>query len=108
MLRNTSPIRLLLCSGEDEIPITAILNPMRERWSGVNAYRVYFGKLVAIVKVDSQPFPAGLKEVSLRSAPPIRLVARNMRGSKDLQAMLHTAKRSYENTISVRSARRSR
>ena len=93
---------------DERIPTTAMLNPMRERWSGVNAYRLYLGKLVAVVKVDSQPFPAGLKAVSLRSAPPIRVVARNMRGSKDLQAMLHTARRSYENTISVRNASRSR
>ncbi|MEI6714360.1 MAG: hypothetical protein WCO60_11455 [Verrucomicrobiota bacterium] len=96
------------CDEDESIPTTAMLNPMREQWSGVDAYRLYLGKLVAFVKVDHQAFPVGLKAVSLRSAPPIRLVARSMRGSKDLQAMLHTARRSHENTISVRNGRRSR
>lgn len=93
-------------SDEDEhIPTTAILDPRREKWSGVNAYRLYFGEIVAYIKVDSQPFPPGMSEISLRSAPPVRVVARDMSESKDLRAMKKTAQRSHENKTSFRNAR---
>lgn len=80
----------------EDIPTKAILDPSREKWSGINAYRLYLGETVAYVKVDAQPFPEGLKAISLRSAPPVRVVARMMAESKDLRAMTHTARRSHE------------
>lgn len=93
---------------EDEnFPTTAMLDPRRERWFGINAYRVYFGETVAYVKVDSQPFPPDLKAISLRSAPSVLVVSRAMSESKDLRAIRHTAQLSHANKLSSRSERRS-
>lgn len=80
----------------EDIPTTAILDPRREKWSGINAYRLYLGETVAYVKVDARPFPDRMRAISLRSAPPVRVVARTMAESKDLRAMTHTATRSHE------------
>ena len=90
---------------DNRIPTTAVLDPQREKWFGVNAYRLYFGEIVAYVKVDAQPFPPRMQALSLRSAPPVLVVARAMSESKDLRAMKHTVKRSYENKVGFRNAR---
>ena len=96
---------------DDElVPTKAILDPRRENWLGVNGYRLYLGETVAFVKVDARPFPAPLKASSLRSAPPVFVVARLMAESKDIGALRHTARRSHENklTFSSRRGRRTR
>lgn len=90
---------------DDSIPTTAVLDPRREKWFGVNAYRLYFGEIVAYVKVDAQPFPPRMQAISLRSAPPVLVVARALSESKDLRAMKHTVKRSHENKARFRNAR---
>jgi hypothetical protein len=79
------------------VPPTVILDPRRERWSGVNGYRLYLGENVAFVKVDAQPFPTELRIGSLRSPPPLLVVARSMANSKDLHVMKQTALRSHKN-----------
>jgi hypothetical protein len=90
------------------VPTTAILDPRREKWFGVNAYRLYLGETVAYVKVDAQPFPERMKAISLRSAPPVLVVARKMAESKDLRAMKHTVHRSHENKQTFASRRNHR
>ena len=87
-----------------DLPTTAMLDPRREKWFGINAYRLYFGETIAYVKVDAQPFPAKMRNLSLRSAPPVLVVAREMKESKDLRALKHTAKRSHENAAKFRVA----
>lgn len=79
------------------VPTTVLLDPRREKWFGVNAYRLYLGEIVAYIKVDARPFPPAMRLLSLRSAPPVRIVVRTMSESKDLQAVRHTAKQSHEN-----------
>ncbi|WP_375737729.1 hypothetical protein [Pseudomonas boanensis] len=91
----------------DHSPTTAILNPGREKWFGVNAYRLYLGETVAYVKVDAQPFPPELKAVSLRTAPPVYVVSRALSKSSDFRAMKHTVQRSHANKLSFGNARRS-
>lgn len=94
---------------EDEhIPTTAILDPRREKWFGVNAYRLYLGETVAYVKVDKRPFPSGMKAISLRSVSPVLVVTRAMSESKDLRAMKHTVQRSHKNKVDFRNMRSSR
>lgn len=85
---------------ERDVPTTAMLDPRREKWFGVNAYRLYLGETVAYVKVDQQPFPSPLRKVSLRSAPPVVVIARTMSESKDFRALKHTAKKAHENRLS--------
>ena len=75
----------------ESTPTTAFLDPAPERWNGVNAYRLYLGRIVAYVKVDARPFPVGLRHSSLVHAPALVIVERNMEKSKDLRAMRRTA-----------------
>ena len=70
---------------------TGILNPHRERWDGINAYRIYLGHLVAYIKVDRRPFMSPFDALSLRSAPPIWTLVREFAGSKDMAVMKRTA-----------------
>ena len=90
---------------DENVPTTAILDPRREKWFGVNSYRIYLGETIAYVKVDAQPFPARMKAVSLRSAHPVLVVARLMVESKDIGAMKHTVRRSHENKLAFSSRR---
>ena len=77
---------------EDEShPTTGMMNPHRERWGDVNAYRLYFGKVVAYVKVDKRNFSEPFAPLSLQAGPPCRIVNRRLSTSKDLKAMQKTA-----------------
>lgn len=91
------------------LPPTVILDPRRERWGSVNAvngYRLYLGESVAYIKVDAQPFPPELRARSLRSAPPVLVVARSMAHSRDLQVMKDTALRSHQNKQKLENKKR--
>lgn len=74
-----------------QVPGTALLNPHRERWDGVNAYRVYLGRVVAYIKVDKQPFTEPFASLGLRASGPCKLVTRELLRSNDLKAMRQTA-----------------
>lgn len=77
---------------EDEShPTTGMMNPHKERWDGVNAYRLYFGKVVAYVKVDKRNFSETFEPLSLQAGSPCRIVNRQLSTSKDLKAMRKTA-----------------
>lgn len=94
-----------------EEPITggvttaAMLDPYPERWDGVNAYRLYLGRVVAYVKVDKQPFRAPFANLSLQADGPCQIVSRNFAESKDLRAMKHTAVASAKNHAALRGRR---
>jgi len=95
------------CDEDESVPTTAMLDPRREKWFGINAYRLYFGETVAYVKVDRQPFPPKLKAIFLRSAPPVLVVSRTMSVSKEFRVLKHTAQRSHANKLNSRNGRRS-
>lgn len=78
-------------------PTTALLNPHRERWGSVNAYRIYLGKVVVHIKVDMRPFPEPFTSFSLRTGLPCRIISRKMAASKDLTAMRKTTVMSAQN-----------
>ena len=64
-----------------------IMDPFQERWSGINAYRFYFGKVLGYMKVDRRTIPHEFREIALGPDRPLVLVARNFEKSKDLRAM---------------------
>jgi hypothetical protein len=74
-----------------------LMDPFRERWNGVNAYRFYFGHVVAYIKVSNQGFTDPLRSISLLSQPLVTMIPRNFKASSDFAAMLHTAKLSQRN-----------
>lgn len=92
-------------AGEDFT--SAMLNPHPETLVGVTVYRLYLGPTIAFVKVDPGSFAGVVAEYSLRSAQRVTVVARDMAKSKDRQAMVKIAQRSYQNeTASGKASRR--
>jgi hypothetical protein len=69
-----------------------LMNPFREQWEDINAYRFYFGRVVAHIKVSNQQFSTPLKELALTRQQVLYLVVRDFDKSKDLSAMVRMAK----------------
>lgn len=78
--------------------VTGLMNPFRERWSGVNAVRLYLGWVVAYVKVDQRSFPSPISEMVLGKRGTTIMVAREFDDSKDLDIMRKVAKDAARNT----------
>lgn len=83
---------------EDQKTIAdGIMDPFAEKLEGVNSYRVYFGQVIAYVKVDRRPFPAPFSKLSLLAQSQVTLVRRNFKLSKDFDVMKKTVMRAHEN-----------
>mgnify|MGYP001571272806 FL=1 len=82
-----------------------LMDPFRERWDGVNAYRFYFGHVVAYIKADRQNFVGPLRHLALQNGPSVTMATRSFDKSSDFAAMMHTAKRSHDNLTRARAAR---
>ena len=93
-------------SEENKSVAQSLMCPFRERWQGVNAYRMYLGEVVAYVKVDNRSFHLPLRNCALREQPGLNLVARSLEKSKDLKSMVHTVTRSDRNIELLKLARR--
>lgn len=78
-------------SGREKLKST-IMDPFREKWNGVNAYRVYFGGIVAYIKVDQRKLPQVLDQTMMRKNKPLLLVCRDLEKSNDVKAMIAVAK----------------
>lgn len=91
---------------EENLPTDGMMNPYRERWDGVNAYRLYLGKIIAYVKFDKRSFSETFEKFSLRNADPLRIISRSLAVSKDLVAMRETAIASHRNLYALRSRKR--
>jgi hypothetical protein len=88
----------------NHLPSRGILNPYRERWDGVNAYRLYLGEVVAYVKVDKRPFRNPFSLLSLQHGVPFHVISRSLATSNDLLAMRRTVQISAGNRLTFRSA----
>lgn len=93
---------------EEQHQLTAggLMDPFPERWDNVNAYRFYFGHVVAYIKVDKQSFIDPLRSLSLQSGPNVAMVTRSFAKSSDFAAMVHTAKLSNKNMTHTLAARK--
>lgn len=91
---------------DDTLPTTSLMNPHRERWGDVNAYRLYLGKIVAYIKIDQRSFNETFSKFSLRSSDPLRIISRSFAASKDLAAMQKTAIASHRNLFALRKRTR--
>lgn len=92
-------------SEDDNYPTTGMMNPHRERWGDVNAYRLYLGKVVAYVKVDKRAFMEPFAPLSLQAGPACRIVNRLISSSKDLKAMRRTVVTAERNRALFRRQR---
>jgi len=69
-----------------------MMDPFRERWDGVNAFRMYFGPVVAYIKTDQRDFREPLNHLALMAYPTTNIIARSLNESSDLAAMIKTVK----------------
>lgn len=83
-------------TAREDLPEHFLMDPFRQKYNGVNAYRVYLGQATAEIKVDRRPFPGGMAQYGLRSAPPARMIIRDLARSSDLRAMRATAQLAKE------------
>jgi hypothetical protein len=65
----------------------SIMDPFKERWAGVTAYRFYFGQVLGYIKVDRRPIPPAFRDIALAPGRNLPLVARDFSKSADLRAM---------------------
>jgi hypothetical protein len=63
-----------------------ILDPHRERWNGVNAYRISLGVVTAYVKVDKAAFPESFVRMAIKPGEPLYLLERDFADSPELRA----------------------
>lgn len=68
-----------------------MMDPFREKWNGVNAYRFYFGRFVAYIKVDRLDFSGVLAGKGLNQSSQLVVIERDIFQSKDGFAMKQTA-----------------
>ena len=88
---------------DDRLPTNGLMNPYLERWDGVNAYRLYLGKIIAYVKFDKRSFGETFAKFSLRNSEHLRIISRSLAESKDLVAMQETALASHRNLAVLRN-----
>lgn len=74
-----------------------LMDPIREKWEGVNSYRLYLGQFVAYIRVDQQPFRPPFDKISLLREPQLFVISRSLKSSKDRLALIHTAVESIRN-----------
>lgn len=83
-----------------------LMDPFPEKWDGVNAYRVYLGRVVAYIKVDRRPFSYPLRDLALGRYDVLSIVQRDFVASKDFSAMAKTAQQSHQRAEMTRANRK--
>jgi hypothetical protein len=82
--------RWILPKDGEHLP-EGLMSPFLERWDGVNGVRLYFGKVVAYIKVDARPFTETLRKAALGMHSCALQLPREYKASKDFAGMLSIA-----------------
>ena len=77
--------------GEDEYFAKVLVSPFREKWGGVNAYRIYLGLTVACIKVDKRRFSEEFRNIAMAPSRPLYVIEREFATSKDYAVMKKVA-----------------
>jgi hypothetical protein len=72
---------------EHEAMAQTQLSPYRARLDGINEVKFLFAGAVMHVKVDKRPYPEPFPAFIIRPGSPLIVVARELEGSKDIQAV---------------------
>ena len=80
-----------------------LMDPFREKYDGVNTYRVYFGQVVAYIRVDKRQFEKPLRDLALCSQDKVSIVVRDFETSKDFSVMARVAKQSHRRVQNIRA-----
>jgi len=62
---------------------TVMMDPFRERYDGINFYRLYIGHYVACIKVDCRIANKTMRDVQLTEGVPLTIIARDFHLSKE-------------------------
>lgn len=81
----------------DEKDSGLVMDPLKEKWYGVNSYRFYFGYFVAYIKVDQRDFTGVFEKIALGNSDTLQVIGRNLENSPDGAALRHTAVESILN-----------
>lgn len=95
-------------SSEGKDQSIGLMDPIRQRYAGVNVYRFYFGPYHAHIKVDQRAFEPALRVAALGQNSLLRIVRRDFDGSKDFKAMKLAAVGQHRNSIDARQRLSSR
>jgi len=79
----------------EEPAYSAMLDPHRERYDGVNYCRFYLAGFVTYIKVDHRPPPDWLAPFSLSPEAPITVLRRDARTGKDAVVMRDLARSAW-------------
>jgi hypothetical protein len=82
----------------EELAYSAMLDPHRERYDGVNYCRFYLAGFVAYIKLDRRPPPEWLASFILRPDAPITVLRRDAREGKDAVVMRNLANSAWQLT----------
>lgn len=85
---------------------TGMMSPFRERFDGVNTYRLYIGKFPVFVKVDQRPFEEPLRSFVPQHNRPLYVLDRVLEDTKDFRAMLRVAEESVPKKSRLRGGQR--
>jgi len=67
--------------------VTAMLDPHKKRFDGINYCQFYITGFVVYIKVDKREPPAFLRELCLKKDPPFWIILRDLNKSKDGKIM---------------------
>ncbi len=76
--------------------MTAILDPHKDKFDGINFYRFYMTGFVIYIKVDKRETPEFLKDFYIREKQPICILLRDLHNSKDGKIMIDIAKKNLK------------
>ncbi len=68
------------------------MDPFREKYAGINFYRVYCGRYVFSIKVDARPTQGSFREMQLMPERSLIIIARNLKQSKEWPVMQKIAR----------------
>jgi hypothetical protein len=80
------------------------MDPFREKYEGVNYYRIYCGRYVLYVKVDKLKSAPSFQEMQLAPGRPLCIIARTLRSSKEWPLMLRIARGNAHHIILGRNS----
>ena len=67
--------------------VTAMLDPHKKRFDGINYCQFYITGFVVYIKVDKREPPGFLRELCLKKDPPFWIILRDLNKSKDGKIM---------------------
>ncbi len=68
------------------------MDPFKEKYAGINFYRVYCGRYVFSIKVDARPTQGSFREIQLMPERSLIIIARNLKQSKEWSVMQKVAR----------------